>query len=197
MTKVFNKNKVGHIIAKGAHYEVRKYERDKVIKIPLPRADRYPGPLQSRKHYFLLKCYLNDYLPRTEFIADKRYRQPLIIQERIRGRPLRNIDWNEIKKSRRLHRHLLKLIKGIIKLEERTGKTVEMFGRGKWWQGNYPKNTGNVIVDKKGKPFLVDVFLLDPKETNLKWWELRRRLFLWFLRRSLKSMKKDLESLSS
>lgn len=200
MTEAFDKNKVGRLITKGSHYEVREYGKDKIIKIPLPRANRYPGPLQSRKHYFLLRRYLDDYLPQTKFIHDKKYNQPLVIQRRIKGQSLRDVDWEEIEKSRTLRENLLELIKGIIKLEEETGKIVEMFGKGGLWWKAHPEDTSNIIVDKNRKPFLVDVFLIDPDLKQIKislWRRIRRRWILWLLKQSLRKMEEELEGLSS
>ncbi len=199
MIKVFDQNKIGQLIAKGAHYEVREYGKDKVVKIPLSGAIRYTGPLQTEKHYSILKRYLGIYLPQTKFIHKKEHKQPLVIQEKIEGRSLRDVKWKEIKKSKELSKNLLELIKGIIKLEKETGKVVEMFGEGKLWWRAHPKDTDNIIIDKKGKPFLVDVFLIDPGLKGIKiglWRKARRNWIIWLLKRSLKKMEKDLENLS-
>lgn len=197
--KVFNQSKIGQLIAKGAHYEVREYGKEKVVKIPLFRASRYTGPLQTEERYSVLKPYLDAYLPQTKFIHKKEYKQPLVIQEKIEGRPLQDIKWEEIKKSKALSKNLLRLVKGIIKLEKETNKIVEIFREGRLWWKAHPKDTDNIIVDKKGKPFLVDVFLIDPSLKGIKIGlgrKVRRNWIIWLLKRSLEKMKKDLENLS-
>ncbi len=192
MAAILDKNKIGPIITKGAHYEVRGYGRNKIVKIPLSQTAEDINLLQTRKNHLLLKRYLGSLLPQTKFASSG-----VVIQERIEGRPLKEISWKEIKKSKELSKDLLKLVEGIIKLREETGKLVEIFGKKRFWWRSHPKNTDNIIIDQSNKPFLVDFELLDHKEIKVKRWELRRRWMLWFLKRNLKKMEEKLINLSA
>lgn len=166
--------KVGSLIARGSHYEVREYGGDKVVKFPVPRFAAYEKRAQvEREHYEVLKKYLSEHIPETLFVLDSKGNQ-VVVQEKIEGKPLNRFSWEEIIKNRNLRKNLIEFLEAVFKLQKVTGRLPELFGK----KGS-PISTDNIVITPRGKVYYIDLLLMDRAKIN--WWQLKRKFVYYTL----------------
>jgi hypothetical protein len=156
--KLYDKTKIGKIIAKGGDRSVYKYGENEVIKFS-SLVFFCKGVHKKMVHdYTVCRTYFNDYLVPVTDVSDPQKREYIEIQPYIKGEVL---SFKHVKDSNILIQ--VKEIKDISEKMTRDGYPgVDLVGHG----GMLKLCLSNILVDEQGKLRIIDIAIMETRSVG-------------------------------
>ncbi len=158
--EIYDKTKIGKLIAKGGDHKVYEYDTDKVIKFSsFEILHGRHGKKKIIQDYLICKSFFGEYILDTKIVGSPDNKRTILIQPKIVGRSLTKGDLQDPAISRQFK----EILAGYDAMLREGYPEPDLIG----FEGLFKNALNNIFITTDNKLFIIDNTLLDFKGSGI------------------------------